>query len=127
MLCLNEKLLSSRGIIKLYCSNNWEKDDTNLIVNCILEKIREILLNSEKEIIMFCDCTKGEFPPLTIAFNIVSTMVNMKEVLENKLKYTLIYCDSESQKNWLNSILKIYTPVKPVYIVSTEEEIKTYL
>ena len=54
-------------------------------------------------------------------------MVSIKEQLENGLAYTIVYAKSEENRNWVNSILKIYIPVKPVYVVSTKEEVKQIL
>ena len=127
MLILNEDLWDNDNILKFYCSNNWEKDDTFVMTQCALERMKKLLIDvyyNDKEGILLCDCNKGEFPPMKQALQIVSYMVSIKEQLENGLAYTIVYAKSEENRNWVKSILKIYVPVKPVYIVSSKEEVK---
>ena len=129
MLILNEDLWDNDNILKFYCSNSWEKDDTFVMTQCALERMKKLLIESyynDKEGIL-CDCNKGEFPSMNQALQIVSYMVSIKEQLENGLAYTIVYAKSEENRNWVNSILKIYIPVKPVYVVSTKEEVKQIL
>ena len=130
MLILNEELWENDNILKFYCSNNWEKDDTFVMTQCALERMKKLLIDTyynDKEGILLCDCNKGEFPPMKHALQIVSYMVSIKEQLENGLSYTIVYVKSEENRNWVKNILKLYIPVKPVYIVSSKEEVKQLL
>lgn len=130
MLILNEDLWDNDNILKFYCSNNWEKDDTFVMTQCALGRMKKLLIDAyynDKEGILLCDCNKGEFPSMKQALQIVSYMVSIKEQLENGLAYTIVYTKSEENRKWVKSILKIYVPVKPVYIVSSKEEAKQLL
>jgi hypothetical protein len=130
MLILNEELWDDDNIIKFYCSDNWGKDDTFVLTQCALDRLKTLLIDcydNNKEGILLCDCNKGVFPPMQQALQIVSFMVSIKEQIENGLSYTIVYAKSQENRNWVNSILKLYTPSKPVYIVSSKAEVKELL
>jgi hypothetical protein len=130
MLILNEDLWEKDRIIKISCSTNWNESDTYIIVESVLKRLKELLIQSDetkREAILLCDCNKGQFPPMVQALQIVAFMVSIKQHIEKGLSYTIIYVKSEEHKNWIHSILKIYTPARPVKIISTKEEIKQQL
>ena len=130
MLILNEELWEKDRIIKISCSNIWEKNDTYIIVECVFKRLKELLIDAndtKREGILICDCNKGTFPPVSHAINIVSYMVSIKKYIENGLACTIIYAKSDEHIKFINNILKIYTPAKPVNIVSTKDDIKKKL
>ena len=127
MLILNEDLWRNDKILKFYCGPKWETTESYMLSQCSLQRLKELLLEcykENKESILIYDCNIGEFPYITDALKVVYYMLSIKEELENGLKYTIIYAKSEQHKSWINSILNLYTPVKPVYIVSTKEEVQ---
>lgn len=130
MLILNDDLWEKNRIIKICCSSKWKEKDSYIISNCILKRLKKFLIEahiSGREGILLCDCNKGEFPPMLIALEIVKFMVSIKKEIQNGLLYTIIYVKSVDNRNWINNILKIYKPAKPVKILSTKEEVKNYL
>ena len=46
MLILNEDLWDNDNILKFYCSNSWEKDDTFVMTQCALERMKKLLIES---------------------------------------------------------------------------------
>lgn len=130
MLVLNTDLWSTDNVAKIHCSENWEKKDSSLITTCVLNEIKN-LLNSvstpEEQGVLLFDCTKGSFPPMTEAMRIVKFMVSIKPEITNGLNFSIVYVKSRTNRDWINGILKLYTPVKPVHVLSTKEEVKKIL
>jgi hypothetical protein len=130
MLILNEELWKDDNILKFYCSDNWDKDDTFVMTQCALDRLKQILIESyynDKEGVLIFDCNKGIFPSMQQALQIASFMVSIKEQIEGGLSYTIVYAKSKENRDWVNNILKLYVPVKPVYVVSSKEEVKNLL
>lgn len=130
MLILNEELWKDDNILKFYCSDNWDKDDTFVMTQCALDRLKQILIESyynDKEGVLIFDCNKGIFPSMQQALQIASFMVSIKEQIEGGLSYTIVYAKSKENRDWINNILKLYVPVKPVYVVSSKEEVKNLL
>lgn len=130
MLILNEDLWDRDNIIKLYCSDSWEKDDTYVMTQCALDRLKQLLVEAyynNKEGVLLCDCNKGSFPSMQQALQIVSYMVSIKEQIENGLSYTIVYAKSKENRDWVNNILQIYVPARPVHVVETKEEVKNLL
>ena len=64
---------------------------------------------------------------MSIMVSFLSFMVSIKEHLEKGLKYTIVHTTSLVHKSWIENILKIYKPIKQIYIVSDKDDIKKYL
>jgi hypothetical protein len=58
---------------------------------------------------------------------IVKFMVSIKPQIQNGLNFSIVYVKSKINKDWINGILRIYTPVRPVHVVSSKEEVKKLL
>jgi hypothetical protein len=130
MFILSKKLWLSDHIIKLHCSLGWDAADANIITNCILEEIKELLIQAKKDerpAYIICDCTKGELPPFMTAISIAKFMSNIKDILEGGLKCSIIYTNSETHKIWFDRIFDLYKPERPVYMVSNKEDIRQYI
>jgi len=130
MLILNDELWQKDSIIKIWCSNTWDGTDDFIMNECVLNRLKELLIDAhetDREGILVCDCNKGTFPPLTQALQIVAYMVSMKQQIENGLSYTIIYAKSKEHRSWIDNILTIYKPARPVRIVSSKEDVKNYI
>jgi len=130
MLILHTELWESDNVAKIQCSENWSEKDSSLITTCVLDQIKQLLNEvpaPEDQGVLLFDCTKGSFPPMTEAMRIVKFMVSIKPQIQNGLKFSIVYVKSKTNKDWINSILKIYTPVRPVHVISTKEEVKKLL
>jgi len=130
MLILNEDLWEKDRIIKVWCSNNWDDKDNFIMTECVLKRVKDLLIEAEKtnrEGVLICDCNKGQFPPMIQALQIVAFMVSIKKQIEGGLTYTLVYVKSDDHKKWVDSIFIIYRPARPVRIVSTKDELKKNL
>lgn len=130
MLILNTELWNSDNVAKIQCSENWSEKDSSLITTCVLDQIKKLLNDvstQEEQGVLLFDCTKGSFPPMTEAMRIVKFMVSIKPQIQNGLKFSIVYVKSKTNRDWINGILKIYTPVRPVHVISTKEEVKKLL
>lgn len=130
MLILNTELWNSDNVAKIQCSENWSEKDSSLITTCVLDQIKQLLNDvstPEEQGVLLFDCTKGSFPPMTEAMRIVKFMVSIKPQIQNGLKFSIVYVKSKTNRDWINGILKIYTPVRPVHVISTKEEVKKLL
>jgi hypothetical protein len=131
MLILNEDLFKTDKIVKMYCSDKWENTDEYYIISkSVMNRLKILLIESYKnkeECILLVDFNEGETPPMSIMVSFLSFMVSIKEHLEKGLKYTIVYTTSLVHKSWIENILKIYKPIKKIYIVSDKDDIKKYL
>ena len=130
MLLIDTTLWESDHIIKL-CSGSqsqWNSDDSSLITKCILEKIKSLLMevnDNYSNMILIIDLSKGCFPPWIQALNIAKFFVCMKKLITKSLAFTIIYTVTEQQDLWINRILTIYTPARPLHVVHSKKEIKS--
>ena len=130
MFILSTKLWESDRIIKIHCSNNWSNTDTYILTECFLKSLKTLLeeaQNNHSKAFLLCDCTKGELPPWSYAIQIAKFMVGIRSILEGGLEMTIIYSQSQTHMDLINKILSIYTPARPIHIVKTKKEIKSFL
>ncbi len=127
MLIINTDLWKDHRIVKVRSGSEeeWKKPDSSVITQCIMNQIKEFLTEvGEEKMILIIDLSKGSFPPWMQAITIARFFVSMKDLLIQGLAFTLIYTVTEQQKTWLNRILMIYTPARPVHMVESKEEIR---
>ena len=129
MLVLNSDLWSTHRIIKVRSSSktHWDKPDSSLITHCVLRQIKDYLEEvgkSAEKMILIIDLSKGIFPPWMQALSIAKFFVSLKTLLVKGLAFTLILACTDEQKIWINRILMIYTPARPVHIVESKDEIR---
>jgi hypothetical protein len=130
MIILCKKLWDSDHIIKITCSNNWDNPDTSVICNCAFIEIRDLLTKakeSNKPAHIICDFSKGELPTFSIAIQFAKSMASIKNILSGGLECTIMYITSENTKSFLDSILKLYTPIRPIHVVNDKNDIKKYI
>ena len=131
MLVLTDKLWLDSHIIKVHSSTteDWDKPDSRLITKCVLEQIKGYMTDIQdsdgKKMILIVDLSKGCFPPWMEALRIAHTVNStMKKLIVVALDFTVMYVISDQQEVWLNRILSIYKPARPVHIVHSKKEIK---
>ena len=130
MFILTKKLWDSNRIIKIHCADKWSNSDTYILTECFLAEIKSLLLeaqDTQRPAFLLCDCTKGELPPWQFGVQIAKFMVSIRGILEEGLEMTIMYTQSQSHKDWIQKILTIYTPTRPVHLVQTKTEIKSLL
>lgn len=126
MIILNDKLYSSEKVIKMTFSNDWSKSDTSIMTKCILNKFKSYLENCKdenKKVILIIDTNKGEIPPMSQLISIFKEISSMKSEIEHGMNFTIVYSESDNYQKWLDIILKIYKPIKPLKIAKNKKEI----
>lgn len=128
MLVINKELWETDNIINLH-TTKWEKD-SHIITNCTLKEIKNLIeksIDNNKRCVLLVDCTKGDFPPFIQALKIAKFFFGIRSIIKNGLDYTIMYIKNENHKKWINRILKIYTPARPLHILNSKKEIKEML
>ena len=124
MLVINETLWDKDHILKVYSSCDWDKPDAYIITDCVLETIRErLLLAKDKQAILIVDLSKGEFPPWSQVLKIAKNFVLMRDLIVSGLECTIIYANTDEKKQWIDRVLMIYAPAKPVHVVRSKDDI----
>ena len=127
MLIINETMWEEDHILKVHSSCDWDKPDTHIITDCVLESIRQRLQNAsetQKEAILIVDLSKGVFPPLGQVLKIAKNFVTMRSLIVSGLECTIIYADTEEKRQWIDRVLMVYTPAKPVHVVRSREDVR---
>ena len=63
MLLLNKVLWDSDKILKCKSSDDWDAPDTQILVDCTLNEVAELLKsNNDKRAIFILDCNNGKIP-----------------------------------------------------------------
>ena len=121
MLVINETLWDEDHILKVHSSYDWDKPDAYIITDCVLETIREKFLDAtDKQAILIVDLSKGEFPPWSQVLKIAKSFMLMRDAIVSGLECTIIYADTNEKKQWVDRVLMIYAPAKPVHVVGTK-------
>tara|TARA_B100001094_G_C17914126_1_gene662665 strand:+ start:194 stop:616 length:423 start_codon:yes stop_codon:yes gene_type:complete len=130
MIVLNRDLWEKDRILKLTSSDSWEDPEVHLINNCILNEIKELItqaIETNRPGVLYFDFTKGEFPPLTEAMKFAKFMVTIKSLITEGIEFTILYIVNTTHKDFVNNILKVYKPAKPVHILQDKKNIRTLL
>lgn len=126
MLILNTDMWNSHSIVKMYSSNKWCDIDSGIMTTCALKQIKSYLeeaISNEKEMILIIDLSKGDFPPWMQVLSIAKFFMSLKTLISKGMAFTLIYAINDTQKKWINRILNIYKPIKPVDMVYNKKDI----
>ena len=127
LLVSNEKILDL-DIIHISCSKNWESNDTRVMVDCALIAVKETLkkLNNEgKKAVFLCECKIGTLPPPATVMQIVTFLLtSLSQLVESTLLCTVMNAKDKEQTFWLDQILKVYKPQKPLYIVYDDKDVE---
>lgn len=126
MLLINTDMWKEH-VIKLNSSNKWSEKESAIITKCVLKQIKDMLIEVNQDnlkMVLIVDLTSGDFPPFIDAIKIAKFFVSVQPLLVKSLEYTIVYATSDTHKKWLNRILKLYTPARPIHIVSSKKDIK---
>jgi hypothetical protein len=129
MIILNKDLWESDRILKLRSSENWEGNDVSIMLDCTLAELKSILqeCESSKRAIIIIDCNKGMVPPLYQISKIALFFVQMKPILIKYLDFTIIYSKKDDYKIWLDTVLKLYVPARPIHIARSKDDVKSLI
>tara|TARA_A100001011_G_C14203977_1_gene796942 strand:- start:19 stop:429 length:411 start_codon:yes stop_codon:yes gene_type:complete len=122
MLIINEKLWLRYKIIYVSSDHNWDQHDTLIMLECTLKKIENQLKNLSTECAVVLDSNNGNIP-FQYQMTIIRWLISISNLIEKKIKFSIIYCTNNNHKTWIDAMFKLYTPIKPVYIVQKEEEL----
>lgn len=126
MLILNTKHLEKHCILKLKCDSIWDdKLKFQANVKETLENIKLILQNGNQIKLIF-NTSVGDFPPLFEILRIIAFLGSIRNLIKEKLDFTILYIKEDKDK-WLDYILSIYTPVRPIHVAKSKQEIKDLL
>ena len=128
MIIVNTDLWETDKIVKLY-SSDW-KSDSAIMTNCALEKLKTLIekcISEQTRCVLVVDCNKGEFPPFFQALKIAKFLFGLKAIIKEGLEYTILLVKNETHKKWINRILALYTPARPLHILNSKKEAKVML
>lgn len=129
MLILNTKHLESRNIFKLKCDDNWEdKEEVTKNIDETLQAVLNILnkYDDKNRCIFIFNVIPGDFPPFFQTLRIIAFLIKIKQIIYNSLNFTIIYMKTD-ETNFFNLFLSYYTPVRPIHIAKSKEEISDIL
>ena len=126
MLFFTEKIIQGVDCMEISCTEKWDEKDTDVMVNCILIQIRtrfEEFKKKSKIIVAIWGDKKGTIPPWNYMLKIGTFMIGIKPLIDSVVHYNIILCVNKDQQFWMEKILGIYTPVKPVIMAKSENDI----
>ena len=130
MLIISKSMWTSHRMVEIHCSDDWPANDITVMLDCSLNEIKSImedLVDEQKMGVLLIDCNRGEFPPWWIVLKIAAFLSTLQDLIKSSLNFTLMYAKDNSQKIWINRVLQIYAPIRPVHIVETTEQIKEFV
>ena len=130
MLVLDEKLWESDKILKINSTSNWSEADTDIMLNCSLERVKELIIeciNNSTRCVLLLHCTSGEVPSFYYLTKIFRFLFGIREIINNGVEFSIIYGEEDSIGSVLPNILKVYKPTRPLHLAYTKEELKKYL
>lgn len=128
MLLISSEKILDMDIIHISCGKTWDSKDTQVMVDCALRSIKEKLLEVQqikKRAVFLCDCKTGTLPPPGIVLQIVTFLLSIGKLINEALLCTIMNAKDKDQTFWLDQILKVYRPQKPLYIIYSDKDIKT--
>jgi hypothetical protein len=128
MLVLKKELWDKDKILKVECTNKWESTDTSVMVECVLQEIKLLLESvTDTKAILILDCNKGEVPPLFQLGKIFTFLSSIKELIKKSVYFSIIYAKLGDHMTWLDIVLKMYTPARPIHVAKNKDELKNYI
>ena len=125
MLLLNKVLWDSDKILKCKSSDDWDAPDTQILVDCVLNEVVELLkLNNDKRAIFILDCNNGAIPSPYYLGKIFTFMKSIRPLLSEKLDFSILYSKKKEDEPIIDMILKMYSPVRPIHKCHSKESIK---
>lgn len=130
MLILKKELWDKDKILKIISDDNWSKPDTDILLNCALAEIKNLIIESTKntiKTILIIDVTKGTVPSLFYLGKIISYLIEIKSLIREGVQFTLLYDKNNTAKYWLDIVMSMYTPERPLFCVNSKEKILQYV
>lgn len=128
MLLLNKVLWDSDKILKCKSSDDWDAPDTQILVDCTLNEIVELLKsNNDKRAIFIIDCNNGKIPSPYYLGKIFTFLKGVRPLLSEKLDFSIIYSKKKEDEHIIDMILKMYSPVRPIHKCLSKDSIKILL
>ena len=128
MLLLNKVLWDSDKILKCKSSDDWDAPDTQILVDCTLNEVEELLKsNNDKRAIFILDCNNGKIPTPFYLGKIFTFLKGIKPLLSEKLDFSILYSKKKEDEHIIDMILKMYSPARPIHKALSKESIKILL
>jgi hypothetical protein len=125
MLLLNKVLWDSDKILKCKSSDDWDAPDTQVLVDCVLNEVVELLKsNNDKRVIFIIDCNNGALPTPYYLGKIFTFLKGIRPLLSEKLDFSILYSKKKEDEHIIDMILKMYSPVRPIHKCLSKEAIK---
>jgi len=125
MLLLNKVLWDSDKILKCKSSDDWDAPDTQILVDCTLNEVAELLKsNNDKRAIFILDCNNGKIPSPYYLGKIFTFLKGIRPLLSEKLDFSILYSKKKEDEHIIDMILNMYSPVRPIQKCLSKESIK---
>jgi len=125
MLLLNKVLWDSDKILKCKSSDDWDAPDTQILVDCTLNEVEELLKsNNDKRAIFILDCNNGKIPTPFYLGKIFTFLKGIRPLLSEKLDFSILYTKKKEDEHIIDMILKMYSPARPINKALSKESIK---
>lgn len=125
MLLLNKELWESDQILKCKSSDDWDSPDTQILVDCVLNEVVELLKsNDDRRAIFIIDCNNGKLPTPYYLGKIFTFLKTIRPILSEKLDFSIIYTRKKSDEPIIDIILRMYSPARPIHKATSKESIK---
>lgn len=125
MLLLNKVLWDSDKILKCKSSDDWDAPDTQILVDCTLNEVAELLKsNNDKRAIFILDCNNGKIPTPFYLGKIFTFLKGIRPLLSEKLDFSILYSKKKEDEHIIDMILKMYSPARPIHKCISKESIK---
>ena len=116
-----------------YFKKNYLVDIPDSIINDkrnLLKNIKDHVLqcvNNPYKCVLILDCSAGGFPPIFQIGKMVNFLIDSKSILKEGLDFSIVYSKSSNYKSWVDMVLQMYTPVRPMHIARSSEDVKNFL
>jgi hypothetical protein len=130
MLEFDSKLWNSDKILKIFSKNDWTSNDTDIILSCTLNHMKELIeicIKNKERCILIFDVTKGELPSFYYITKIARYLYGINNLLSQGLNFSVVLGTKERLGFFLPTILKLYKPTRPLHIANTKNELKKLL
>lgn len=130
MIILQEKKIKKIICLEISSSKKWDDPDTQVLVNCVLIQMRKRLeqsLKNKEKVVLIWTTNNGIIPPWNNMLQILNFMISINKLLDSCVLYNIVVCINKDQEFWVNKILSIYTPTKPLKLARNNTDILTIL
>ena len=123
MLVLQKDLWEKDKILKVLSDDKWSEKDAIIISDCALNELKNLLLESNIKCILILDCNKGEVPPIMYLTRCAAFLLGIKDIIGDSVYFSIIYDKLNTSQNWIDIILKLYKPVRPLFRLNSKSQI----